>query len=177
LFFYVLLPLVWFALAAVIYRTKSSVPESKGSFVVEKMEGRYATLPAPVRNVFDRLIGGYRARYVPVARSVELTLTSGIGFLLLFIFSYRMLTWGSGWLWIAAKQLIGPYPLDVWYAVADVLDIVIGNPLGPERGIIFEPLRICLLAAAFDRAVAAHHQPAVTAPASGSAGTVAAASG
>lgn len=181
LFFYVLLPLVWFALAAVIYRSKSAATESKGTFVVERMEGRYATLPAPVRKVFDRLIGGYRTRYVPVVRSVELTLTSGIGFLLLFILSYRLLTWGSGWLWILAKQIIGPYPLDVWYVFADVLGIVIGNPLGPERGIIFEPLRICLLAAAFDRALAAHQGP-TQAPvtgvvAAGNAGTAASASG
>lgn len=183
LFFYVLLPLVWFALAAVIYRTKSASSESKGTFVVERMEGRYATLPTPVRKVFDRLIGGYRARYVPVARSVELTLTSGIGFLLLFILSYRLLTWGSAWLWILAKQLIGPYPLDVWYVFADVLGVVIGNPLGPERGVIFEPLRICLLAAAFDRALAAHrglpNEPATASAAEnpGNAGTAAAASG
>jgi hypothetical protein len=177
LFFYVLLPLVWFALAAVIYRTKPSATQSKGTFVVERMEGRYATLPSPVRTVVDRLIGGYRSRYVPVARSVELTLTSGVGFLLLFILSYRLLTWGSAWLWILAKQLIGPYPLDVWYVFADVLGIVIGNPLGPERGIIFEPLRICLLAAAFDRALAAHQGLAKAAPATESANTAAVPSG
>jgi hypothetical protein len=126
------------------------------------------------------LISGYRTRYMPVARSVELTLTSGIGFLLLFIFSYRLLTWGSAWLWVLIKQLIGPYSLDVWYVFADVLGIVIGNPLGPERGIIFEPLRICLLAAAFDRALVAHQglaNKAATAPAAGSADTAAAASG
>jgi hypothetical protein len=173
LFFFVLLPLVWLALAAVIYRSKSAKTESKGTFVVERMEGRYATLPAPMRKVFDRLIGGYRTRYVPVVRSVELTLTAGIGFLLLFILGYRLLTWGSAWLWILAKQLIGPYPLDIWYVFADVLGIVIGNPLGPERGIIFEPLRICLLAAALDRAVAAHQGRTVA----GSADTAAAASG
>jgi hypothetical protein len=173
LFFYVLLPLVWFALAAIIFRSKSAASESKGTVIVERMEGRYATLPAPIRKVFDRLIGGYRTRYVPVARSVELTLTAGIGFLLLFIFSYRLLTWGSAWLWILAKQLIGPYPLDVWYVFADVLGVVIGNPLGPERGIIFEPLRICLLAAAFDRALAAHQGRTVA----GNANIAAAASG
>lgn len=181
LFFYVLLPLVWLALAAIIYRSKSATSESKGTFIVERMEGRYATLPAPVRNVVDRLIGGYRTRYVPVVRSVELTLTSGFGFLLLFILSYRLLTWGSAWLWMLAKQLIGPYSLDIWYVFADVLGVVIGNPLGPERGIIFEPLRICLLAAAFDRALAAHREltnsGAATAPAAGCAGTAAAASG
>jgi hypothetical protein len=180
LFFYALLPLVWFALAAVIYRSKSTTGESKGTFVVERMEGRYATLPAPVRTVVDRLISGYRTRYMPVARSVELTLTSGIGFLLLFIFSYRLLTWGSAWLWVLIKQLIGPYSLDVWYVFADVLGIVIGNPLGPERGIIFEPLRICLLAAAFDRALAAHQglaNKAAIAPVAGNADTAAAASG
>ena len=180
LFFYVLLPLVWFALAAVIYRSKPAPSESKGSFIVERMEGRYATLPSAVRNVVDRLIGGYRSRYVPVARSVELTLTSGIGYLLLFILCYRLITWGSAWLWIGAKQLIGPYSLDVWYVFADVLGIVIGNPLGPERGIIFEPLRICLLAAAFDSALAAHRGlpgKAATAPVAGNAGTAAAASG
>jgi hypothetical protein len=174
----VLLPLVWFALVAVIYRTKPAAKESKGTFMVERMEGRYATLPAPVRKVVDRLISGYRARYVPVARSVELTLTSGIGFLLLFIVSYRLLTWGSAWLWLLAKQLIGPYSLDVWYVFADVLGVIIGNPLGPERGIIFEPLRICLLAAAFDRALAAHQGvKAAPLPVGGNAGTAAAASG
>lgn len=172
LFFYVLLPLVWLALAAVIYRSKSAASESKGTFMVERMEGRYATLPAPVRKVLDRLISGYRTRYVPVARSVELTLTSGLGFLLLFILSYRLLTWGSAWLWILIKQLIGPHPLDVWYAFADVLEIIIGNPLGPERGILFEPLRICLLAAALDGALAAHRGLKTA----GSAGTAAAAS-
>jgi len=181
LFFYALLPLVWLALAAIIYRSKSPTGERQGTFMIEQMEGRYAKLPSPVRKVLDRLIGSYRSRYVPVARSVELTLTSGIGFLLLFIFSYRLLTWGSAWLWILAKQLIGPYSLDVWYVFADVLGIVIGNPLGPERGIIFEPLRICLLAAAFDRAVATHReltsQPVSAAPAAGNADTAAAVSG
>jgi hypothetical protein len=181
LFFYVLLPLVWLTLAAIIYRSKSATSGSKGSFIVERVEGRYATLPAPVRSVFDRLIGGYRTRYVPVVRSVELTLTSGLGFLLLFILGYRLLTWGSAWLWMLAKQLIGPYSLDIWYVFADVLGVVIGNPLGPERGIIFEPLRICLLAAAFDTALAAYrglaNSGATTAPADGNAGTAAAASG
>jgi hypothetical protein len=81
---------------------------------------------------------------------------------------------------VFAKQLIGPYPQDVWFVFADVLGIAIGNPLGPERGIIFEPLRICLLAAAFDRALAAHQgstSEATTAPDAGSANTAAAPSG
>lgn len=173
-FFFVLLPLVWFALAALIYYSKSFAGKRKGMFVVERMEGRYATLPSAVRNVLDRLIGGYRSRYVPVARSVELTLTSGLSFLLLFILCYRLLTWGSAWLWVLAKDAIGPYPQDVWFTFADVLSVIIGNPLGPERGVIFEPLRVCLLAAACDRALAAHQGPAekiATAPDEGSAGT------
>ena len=177
LFFFVLLPLVWLALAAVIYHSKSATGKRNSAFVIERMESRYATLPSPVRKVFDRMIAGYRSRYVPVARSVELTLTSGLGLLLVFILSYRLLTWGSAWIWVFAKQLIGPYPQDVWFVFADVLGIVIGNPLGPERGIIFEPLRICLLAAAFDRALAAHQghtSEATTAPDAGSAGTAAA---
>lgn len=159
LFFFILLPWVWFALAALIYNRKIAAPKrSSAAFTIEHVEGRYSSLPPQIRKVLDRLIGGYRTRYVPIARSVELTLTSGVGFLLLFILSYRVLTWGSAWLWIAAKHVIGPYSQDLWYIFADVLGIIFGNPLSPERGIIFEPLRICLLAAAFERAVAAHHE-------------------
>jgi hypothetical protein len=177
LFFYVLLPLVWLALVAVIYHRKAATEKHKGNFVVERVESRYASLPQPVRKVLDRMISGYRTRYVPVVRSVELTLTSGLGFLLLFILSYRLLTWGSAWLWVLAKEIIGAYPQDVWFVFADVLGLFIGNPLGPERGVIFEPLRICLLAAAFDRALAAHQQykrQAATVPDAGNAGTAAA---
>jgi hypothetical protein len=177
LFFFVLLPWVWFALAALIYNRKVVATNSSASVTVGRVEGRYATLPMPVRKVLDKLIGGYRTRYLPIARSIELTLNSGVGFLLLFVVSYRALTWGSAWLWIAAKQLIGPYPQDVWFIFADVLGILVGNPLSPERGIIFEPLRICLLAAAFDKAFTAHSGPAsesITPSVAGSAGTAAA---
>jgi hypothetical protein len=40
LFFYALLPLVWFALAAIIYRSRSALNESQRSFIVERMAGR-----------------------------------------------------------------------------------------------------------------------------------------
>jgi hypothetical protein len=170
-FFYMLLPLVWFALTALIYNRKMDSGERQTPSTVERIEGRYATLPGPMRKITDRLIGGYRTRYLPVARSVELTLTSGVSFLLLFILSYRVLTWGSAWLWIGAKHLIGPYSQDVWFVIADVLTLLVGNPLGPERGVLIEPLRICLLAAAFDTALTTHR---LTSPGAGTAGTAAA---
>jgi hypothetical protein len=173
LFFFVLLPWVWFALAAMIYNRRIVTAKTNAAFAVERVEDRYARLPTAVRKVLDRLIGGYRSRYLPIARSVELTLTSGIGFLLLFVLSYRAITWGSGWLWIGAKHLIGPYSQDLWFVFADVLQLLIGSPLSPERGVIFEPLRICLLAAAFDQAVSAHGRRLTEAGAE-NAGTVAA---
>jgi hypothetical protein len=99
---------------------------------------------------------------------------------LLFIVSYRLLTWGSAWLWMLAKYWIGPYSTDLWFGFADVLAVILGNPLGSERGVIVEPLRICLLAAALDRAVAVHREnssEASGATSVGNANTVVAASG
>lgn len=179
---YVLLPIVWLALAAIIYYGKTAASTHKAASVVERTDQRYMMLSPAVRKALDGVIGGFRTRYLPMARAVELTLTSGIAFLLLFIVSYRVLTWGSACLWILAKHWIGPHPTELWFAFADVLGVVIGNPLGSERGVIFEPLRICLLAAALDRALAQYREDpseavGATNVGSGSAGTAVAASG
>ena len=179
-FSYVLLPMVWLALAAIVYYGKTAVRVHKAPSVVERTDHRYTMLPSAVRKVLDGVIGGFRTRYLPMAHAVELALTSGIGFLLLFIVSYRVLTWGSAWLWILLKHWIGPQPTELWFAFADVLGVIIGNPLGPERGVIFEPLRICLLAATLDRAIAVHREnsdAAAGAMSAGSASTAVAPSG
>lgn len=159
MFFAALLPLVWLAITALIFGRdlgeQSLLATNKR---LEKIVGSYDRLPALLRQFGDDFVKGYRTRYVPVANSVRLTLHAGLTLLLCFCVGYRALEWLSAQAWIGATQLIGPHAMDFWRPVGGALALLLGDPLGSTPGIVFEPLRICLLAATLELAVAAWRQ-------------------
>lgn len=154
-FFAALLPIVWLALTALIFgRDLSEKTLLATDRRLERVVTGYDALPSLVRRFGDDLVKGYRSRYVPVANSVRLTLHAGLPLLLAFCVGYRGLEWLSAQAWIGATHLIGPHPIDFWRAAGDALALVVGGPLGTPS-IVFEPLRICLLAATLELGVAA----------------------
>ena len=169
MFFAALLPLVWLAITALIFGRdlgeQSLLATNKR---LEKIVGSYDRLPALLRQFADDFVKSYRTRYVPVANSVRLTLQAGLTLLLCFCVGYRALEWLSAQAWIGATQLIGAHAMDFWRAIGGGLALLVGGPAGTTPSIVFEPLRICLLAATLELGVAAWRRRADAAPATAS---------
>lgn len=147
LFFYTLLPLIWLVMAAIIngYEVapaKAAVPAD------DRIHRKW------LRDFVKHFIGGYRSRYQPVWTCLRLTLSAGLPTLLTFVVAYRSINWLGGWLWLAATRWIGAHDLESWRVIADVLDVFIGSPSDLDGGILLDAVRICLLAAVLEYAVA-----------------------
>ena len=156
LFLAALLPLVWLAITALIFgRDLGEQALLAANRRIERVVTGYDALPSPLKKLGDDIVKGYRTRYVPVASSVRLTLHAGLGLLLAFCVGYRALDWLSVQAWIVATQWIGPHAMAFWRPVGDALALLVGGPVGDGASVVFEPLRICLLAATLELGVAA----------------------
>ncbi|MBV7483976.1 hypothetical protein [Bordetella sp. BOR01] len=155
LFFYALLPVVWLVMAALVYGydVRSDEELLRIHHRVERFGERYRAIPKFLRDFITHFIGGYRSRYLPVANGVRLTLNAGVVLLVTLIVGYRLIEWGSAWLWIGASRLIGPHDLDTWQVLSHGLTLLFGSPFrDSSTGILIEPLRICFLAAVLETA-------------------------
>lgn len=160
LFFYALLPVVWLVMAALVYGydVRSDQELLRIHHRVERFGERYRAIPKFLRDFIAHFIGGYRSRYLPVANGIRLTLNAGVVLLVTLIVGYRLIDWGSAWLWRGASYLIGPHDLDTWQVLAQGLSLLFGSPFrDSSTGLLIEPLRICFLAAILETAFA---QPA-----------------
>jgi hypothetical protein len=155
LFFTALLPIVWLALVALIYRydVHDSGLGASGSWSgrVDGTVARWNKLPAWLRDFIGHFWAGTAKRYRAAANSVYLAGAAGLVPLVVLVVVYNALDWLSAWAWMGATRLIGPHTRVVWEGVSDQISIVLGTPSDPGGGIIPQTLSICLLAAALER--------------------------
>jgi len=155
LFFYALLPVVWLVMTALVYGYDVRNDEEllRSHRRIERFGERYQAIPKFLRDFVSHFIGGYRSRYLPVANSVRLTLNSGVLLLILLIVGYRVITWGTDWLWIGGVRLIGPHDIATAQLIGEGLTLLLGSPIGDSStGLLIEPLRICFLVAILETA-------------------------
>ncbi|MBN9216815.1 MAG: hypothetical protein J0I79_02565 [Mesorhizobium sp.] len=155
LFFFMLLPLIWLVMAALIYGydVRDDAALMRASSRVERAGQRYAGMPKFLRDFIDHFIKGYRSRYLPIANGVRLTVSSSLVLLCTLIVGYRLIDWGAAWLWLGATRLIGPHELDVWQIFSRGVTLLFGSPFqDSSTGLLIEPLRICFLAAVLETA-------------------------
>ena len=107
-----------------------------------------------MRDFTKHFVGGYRSRYQPVWTCLKLTLSAGLATLLTFVIAYRALNWLGGWLWFGATRWIGMHDLPTWQLIANVIDVFIGSPSDLDGGILLDAVRMALLAAVLEYAVA-----------------------
>ncbi|MER8446370.1 hypothetical protein NKH52_24545 [Mesorhizobium sp. M1066] len=155
LFFFMLLPLIWLVMAALIYgydvRDDAALMRVHGR--MERAGRRYASLPKFLRDFVEHFIAGYRSRYLPIANGVRLTVSSSLVLLCTLVVGYRLLDWGAAWLWLGTTRLIGPHELNVWQIFSHGVTLLFGSPFqDSSTGILIEPLRICFLAAVLETA-------------------------
>lgn len=150
LFFYALLPLVWLVMTAIIYGY---------DVATKRPSSDVAGTPARWRKWLGDFVGhwisGYRSRYMPVLRCVGMALRAGLPTLVALIIGYRLIGWLGAWAWVGITRHIGSHDLTDWQLIFEPLVLLIGSPSDLNGGILLDPLRICLLAAVFERAVAA----------------------
>ncbi|WP_260854828.1 hypothetical protein [Mesorhizobium amorphae] len=157
LFFYMLVPVIWLVLAALIYGydVRDEKELIRVHQRVERLGERYRAIPKFLRDFVEHFISGYRSRYLPIANGVRLTLSSGVLLMVVLIVGYRLIDWAAAWAWLGATRLIGPHELDSWQVLANGVTFLFGSPFqDSSTGILVEPVRICLLAAVLECAFA-----------------------
>ncbi|QYF75052.1 hypothetical protein [Cryobacterium sp. PAMC25264] len=148
----VLLPVAWLALAGIVYgRALAATP-----ITLRAPSGRYATnryatslrsgysrVPKAISRRFADIGGDFVGRWKPLANALTLVWRAGVVPMGIFVLAYTVLEAASGWLALAAIQLIGPHDLQDWWMNAD-------GSLIFALDVLVEPLRICLIAAGYD---------------------------
>ncbi|KUM26583.1 hypothetical protein AU467_20850 [Mesorhizobium loti] len=157
LFFYMLLPVIWLVLAALIYGydVRDDKDLMRVHRRVERFGERYRAIPKFLRDFVEHFISGYRSRYLPIANGVRITLSSGVVLIVTLIVGYRLIDWLAAWAWLGMTRLIGPHQLDIWQVLSEGVSLLFGSPFqDSSTGILVEPLRICFLAAILETAFA-----------------------
>jgi hypothetical protein len=137
----VLLPIAWLTIAGVVYgRALENPPPQNKTYVAAT--NKWAAVPTPVRDRVGEITADFRGRWRPLLNAFRLILRAGLRPMAVFVLAYTALEAAQAWLFIAVKELIGPQPLSWWFGADE--------PIGFVVALVIEPLRICLLAAAYD---------------------------
>ncbi|RUX49682.1 MAG: hypothetical protein EOS58_14515 [Mesorhizobium sp.] len=155
--FYMLLPVIWLVLAALIYGydVRDDKELMRVHRRVEHFGERYRAIPKFLRDFVEHFISGYRSRYLPIANGVRITLSSGVVLIVTLIVGYRLIDWLAAWAWLGMTRVIGPHELDTWQVLSEGVSLLFGSPFqDSSTGILVEPIRICFLAAILETAFA-----------------------
>ncbi len=168
-------PLLWLAVAALVFGSRVlSLAElwRKGQPYAERLraqtpfasrrERRRTAAPAPngvrfaagpnaVRFAAGQLreafFGDIDDKYLPTAHALRLVLRAGVVFLGSYVVLYTLLRVGRDQLERGIDALLGGHEVAFWVTWGPLIDVV--------PGVVFEPLRLCLLAVAFHRCLQA----------------------
>ena len=159
----VLQPLLWLAVAALVYGSRvltlaelwrktqpyaARVPVMR--VLARRRQRPVAQIgPAPkgvrlaAQQVQEAFFGDLSDKYLPTVHSLRLVLRAGVGFLGSFVFAYTMVRIAQNLFGTLVHRLIGGQLGTFWVTWEPLVDLAQNLP--------FEPLRLCLLAVAFRR--------------------------
>ncbi|MFF0266057.1 hypothetical protein [Kribbella sp. NPDC004536] len=145
-------PLTWLAITTVVFghRVLSSGGVFRGTRLEQRLgaqgaqqeemqRGRLVTLTAKAP---DLVLGGLREKFYPALNAFRLLVRVGPVFLGVVCLVYTLWVLADDWAFVAVQRLIGIHG-QYW----GLMNMEISSLV---EGLIFEPLRIALLAAAFD---------------------------
>lgn len=143
----ILRPLAWLTIAGVLYgqAVAAQTPSLSGD-VVERARGRYGRIPKRVRRRLDDVWQEATGRFRPIGRALVLMWRAGPVLIGGYVLLYALLMAAEGWGRIGLTRLIGPHELGAFWLVADTV-ILLLVPL------VIEPVRIALVASAYDDVV------------------------
>jgi hypothetical protein len=161
LFFYTLLPLVWFAMAAIVYGYDIDAAQEaawRDRRIGRALEG-YQKMPAFLRDFVGHFLNGYLKRYRSILNGARIAASTSLVLVLVMVLGYRFIDWISAWAWVALVQLVGPKDLIEWQIIAKGVTILIGSPSASGTGVVPLAFKICLIGATFERACVSRLSP------------------
>ena len=145
-------PLTWLAITTVVFghRVLSSGGVFRGTRLERRLGAQTETQEAPQRGRIvgltykapDLLLAGVREKFYPAINAFRLLVRVGPVFLGVVCLVYTFWLLGNDWAFVAFQRLLGIHG-QYW----GLMNHEIANLI---QGLLFEPLRIALLAAAFD---------------------------
>jgi hypothetical protein len=165
----VVLPLVWLAIAAIVYGLdlRRSNRLDAADERLARLGARYSALPLLVRKVAGKASDGWTSKGVPVTNSLRLVLRAGLPAVVVLCVCYQLLELVDAYAWRGAVLLLGAHDSSWWNVIGQPLSALVGGPLSTRPALLTEIVRIALLAATFDCAsarVRAAQPDAVAAP-------------
>jgi hypothetical protein len=160
-------PLVWLAVAAIIFGSNVMSLAELNRTVRDRLPARGTSRPPRVRmpvpgsgsphqekapaaglrrvgsEARAAFLGDIDDKYLPTLRALRLVIRSGPIFLGSFVLVYATVTILGNYLHTLVRLLVGGHPLQFWLIFDPLFDLVQTLPI--------EPLRLCLLAVAFRR--------------------------
>lgn len=139
----VLLPLAWILIASIIYlRSLANVVEDAIP-VPKRLTERVSRVPKVVREYAHIVTGAWQEVGLPVVFSARVILGAGLRNVAIFLCAYGLLFAAGQWVYRGLYSAVGARDYVFWLNYADpVLSLLISS--------VLEPIRVVLLAAAFD---------------------------
>jgi hypothetical protein len=140
----ILLPMAWLLVAGIIY--VRAIGNIETGVPIPRLPVRLAESAAQIPGYFRRwrhiIVGGWEDVAGPVVLSGRMILRGGVLDLAIFVSAYGILWAASQWLARGVYTLIGAREAAIWWDIDPIVSAAIG--------LVTEPLRVVLLAAAFD---------------------------
>ena len=152
----VALPLIWLAITAIVYgidlRKAQRLDEADAP--LERAVARFKSMHFALRMLADKASAGWTSKGVPVVNSLRLVLRAGLPALLTLCVCWQLLAYLDSWSWRWMQQLVGPKD-PAWQQVeGQIYAAFLNTPLSFRTSLLTDVLRVVLLAATFDRAIA-----------------------
>jgi len=144
-------PLAWLALAAIVLAGALPLTKRARSSRFDGMRQaaarRWSRVGPRTRRILTWPVNGLLERWQPIGTALRLIWRAGPVALGIYVLAFGILTVAGDWLSLGVYHLLGPHDLNWWKAWED--------PLGLLFDVLVFPLQVALVAAAFDRCLAA----------------------
>lgn len=147
-------PLAWLAVAGVIYSRAVTSDDPLGTEFLSRVRGgdrakqRWERLHPVVRARSQELASDIMGRFKPLVTAARLIAQAGMVPIALYVFAYTVIGAAPAWLFLAINRLLGPHEIAWWMAINQPLDLLCSAAA--------EPLRVCVIAAAYDYCLRKH---------------------
>lgn len=151
----VLMPLVWLAIAALIYgldlRRQQRLDRADAR--LRHAVQRYGRLHYGWRMLAAKLSAGWNNKGVPLVNGVRLVLRAGLPALLTLCLGWQLLEFLDASVWLGIVKWFGARSHEGWEILGQPLSVLFGSPRMVRAGLVTEVLRVVLIAATFSGAV------------------------
>ncbi|WP_240200279.1 MULTISPECIES: hypothetical protein [Paracoccus] len=152
LFWYALLPLVWFNLGAIVYGHDLNLMAEGTRRSAGTVVDRWQALPKPLTDFIGHFWAGLVKRWHAVMNGVLLAGSAGFALTVSVLVLWRLADWAGRWAWVGLAELIGPQDLPVWQVAQYPLNLLFGAPGQPQDGVLVCVMQFCILAAGLELA-------------------------